>query len=82
MLSEARAQLGQLLGPRMHTRAQALLRQLDGWLAAHDGPFIGGADPSATDCYLAPKLTHAVLALRELRGWELPGAPQRCACFA
>lgn len=64
-------QLGtKLLAPA----SQALLRQLDGWLAEKGQQFIGGKEPNTTDCYLVPKLQHAVLALKDLKGWELPGA--------
>ncbi|GAB4818215.1 hypothetical protein N2152v2_005261 [Parachlorella kessleri] len=51
---------------------EALLRQLDDWLAERELPFIGGDAPDATDCYLVPKLNHAVLALSKLQGWQLP----------
>lgn len=53
--------------------ACATLAALEGWLGEHEVDFIGGDDPDATDCYLGPKLLHAALALRDLRGRSLPG---------
>lgn len=65
------------LPPHPHANTlQGLLRELDAWLTAREQqgqPFVGGTSPNATDCYLVPKLNHAMLALREIKGWGLPG---------
>lgn len=36
--------------------------------------FVGGDEPSATDCYLAPALAHAFAAMPALLQWDTPGA--------
>lgn len=36
------------------------------------GPLFGGQHLNGTDCSLAPKLYHAVVALKHFKGWELP----------
>lgn len=58
---------------RCCTCLQSLLAELNMWLSEHGGPFIGGALPNTTDCYLVPKLNHALLSLKDQRGWEPPG---------
>lgn len=52
----------------------ATLEGVDAWLAAHDGPFFGGASLDATDAALAPKLYHAAVALRHYRGLDVAAA--------
>ena len=50
----------------------AALDELEGYLVAHGGPFVGGAAPCATDCSLMPKLYNMTVALPHFTGWELP----------
>ena len=57
------------------TKEAALLAALDeieSYLQKNGGPYIGGAQPCATDVSLMPKLYHLVVALDHFRGWEMP----------
>lgn len=48
------------------------LDEVETYLKAHGGPYVGGAEPCATDVSLMPKLYHLVVALDHFRGWQLP----------
>lgn len=61
-------------GEEAEAELGATLAALEQWLGEYEVDYIGGDGPDATDCYLAPKLMHAALALRSLRGRSLPGA--------
>ncbi|PNW77915.1 hypothetical protein CHLRE_10g456750v5 [Chlamydomonas reinhardtii] len=68
-----------LIGPAAEVadKVAALEEQLagmDDYLRQHEaqGPLFGGQHLNGTDCSLAPKLYHAVVALKHFKGWELP----------
>lgn len=51
------------------------LSKLEAWLAAPGhGPLFGGQQLDATDAALAPKMYHALTALRHFKGMELDAA--------
>lgn len=50
----------------------AALDEIETYLTTHGGPYVGGAQPCATDVSLMPKLYHLVVALDHFRGWQLP----------
>lgn len=45
----------------------AAYRELEDYLVANGGPYVGGAAPDATDVSLMPKLYHAQVALKHFR---------------
>lgn len=62
-------------GEESAEKEQALVKELealDAHLAAGPGPFLQGADISAADLALGPKLYHLQIALKEYKNWELP----------
>lgn len=55
---------------------EAVLKTMDDYLASHasEGPFFGGSNLDATDAALAPRLYHAIVALKHFKNWELPSS--------
>ena len=50
----------------------AVLEEIEEYLKGNGGPYIGGAQPCATDVALMPRLYHARTALEHFRGWSFP----------
>lgn len=48
------------------------LDELESYLKTHGGPYIGGAQPCATDALQMPRLYQIAIALKHFRGWEMP----------
>ncbi len=54
------------------TALLAALDEIEAHLQQNGGPYIGGAEPCATDISLMPKLYHLSVALDHFRGWKIP----------
>ncbi|KAL4430131.1 hypothetical protein ABPG77_004913 [Micractinium sp. CCAP 211/92] len=50
----------------------ACLKGLNDFLEQNGGPYIGGANPCATDCAVMPRLYHMKVATEYFRGWHMP----------
>ncbi|CAK0781401.1 hypothetical protein CVIRNUC_005364 [Coccomyxa viridis] len=51
------------------------LQEIDTYLRDHGrSPFLGGERPNAVDCMIAPRLYHIEVAMKELKGWEIPSS--------
>jgi glutathione S-transferase len=53
--------------PAKEAALLAAYQELEDYLVASGGPFVGGAQPDATDVSLMPKLYHAQVALKHFR---------------
>ncbi|CAL5221318.1 g3490 [Coccomyxa viridis] len=47
------------------------LTEIDEYMQNHKA-YLGGDRPNAVDCMIAPRLYHIQVAMKELKGWEIP----------
>lgn len=60
------------LAEEKSTELTASLKAVNDHLAKVGGPYLLGAEVSAMDCNLAPKIHHILVAGKELKGYEIP----------